>query len=385
MTTTRATTAAGEWSVTTARRMMLVLTVVLLLPSTAYSILGYSRSLGGLTHPAVVLPLVALIGALHVRHALAAGGGRRPAGWPLTFAVLVLAACVPLTWLGPNWASLQSFVIASALMLLRGRVALAAAGVPVVATYVGILFGETLVHWKIVLPIAWALGLVFGGLSLYGSARAVRIAEQLEAARAELAAAAVGRERLRLSRDLHDVLGQSLSAVSLKGDLALALLRRDPAAARAEIVSLTAVADDARQAMQAVTRAEHTVSFAAELATAVALLRDAGISTTTGVDRAELAPAVDRLLAWAVREGATNVLRHSRARTCSIDCRGDGPTVRLTITNDGAGEPGATGTGLAGLASRARELGGTTSGSHTGDTFRLVLEAPAAPGDGRAR
>jgi two-component system sensor histidine kinase DesK len=377
MSSLRAAT-APEWTVTTARRMMLVLTVVLLLPAMGYSVLGYSRSLGGSTHPALVLALGVLIGALHVRHALAAGGGRRPAGWPLTFAALVLAACVPLIWLGPNWANLQSFVIASALILLRGRVALAVAGIPVVATYVGILLGETLLHWKIVLPIAWALGLVFGGLSLYGSARAVRVAEQLDAAKSELAAAAVGRERLRLSRDLHDLLGQSLSAVSLKGDLALALLRRDPDAAQAEIVSLTAVAGDARLAMQAVTRAEHTVSFAMERATAVALLRDAGIATTAGADPPEPAPAVDRLLAWAIREGATNVLRHSEARTCSIDCRHDGPTVRLTITNDGAGPPGATGTGLAGLTSRARELGGTVASSHTGDTFRLVVEVPAA-------
>lgn len=87
----------------------------------------------------------------------------------------------------------------------------------------------------------WLSGLLLGGVSLFGSARLVRVVEQLDAARTELAEAAVGQERLRLSRDLHDLLGQSLSAVSLKGDLALALLGRDPATSRAEIESLTAL------------------------------------------------------------------------------------------------------------------------------------------------
>ena len=371
--------AAPHWTVATARRMMLVLTAVLLLPPLAYSIVGYSRALGGLAHPAVVLPLGALIGAIHVRHALAAGGGRRPAGWSLTFAALVLLVYVPLIWLGWNWAILQSFVIASALMLLPGRVALAVAGIPVVITPVVDLLVETVTLWKVVHPIGWACGLVFGGISLYGSARAVRVAEQLDAAMAELAEAAVARERLRLSRDLHDLLGQSLSAVSLKGDLAVALLRRDPVAARAEIAGLTAVAEDALERMRAVTSAQHSVSFAAERENAVALLHAAGITTSIDIELPELAPAVDRLLAWAVREGVTNVLRHSEPGACSIDGHRDGSAVLLHIVNDGAEAPGATGTGLAGLAARARELGGTAATTHTGETFRLTIAVPIRP------
>jgi len=91
----------------------------------------------------------------------------------------------------------------------------------------------------------YAAFMVAGGLALYGSARLVGILAELFAARAELAEQAVARDRLRMSRDLHDLLGQSLSAVSLKGDLAIRLLAADPPAAQRELESLTSVARSA--------------------------------------------------------------------------------------------------------------------------------------------
>ena len=129
---------------------------------------------------------------------------------------------------------------------------------------------------------------------------------------------AVGRERLRVSRDLHDLLGQSLSAVSLKGDLAIRLLHTDPDAARAEIDSLTDVARDALRGVRAITLEKHTVSLPAEIDGATVLLEAAGVQTRVEVALAALPMPVEEVLAWTVREGVTNVLRHSRASACAI-------------------------------------------------------------------
>jgi two-component system, NarL family, sensor histidine kinase DesK len=121
-------------------------------------------------------------------------------------------------------------------------------------------------------------------------ARLVRAFEELHATRIELAQSAVGNEQLRLSRDLHDLLGQSLTAVSLKGDLALALLPTDRRAAEAEIRELTAIARDALRGSRTVTRGERTVSLRAEV--------DRAAPTAAGV-------AVTKQLRHALRISAT--------------------------------------------------------------------------------
>jgi two-component system, NarL family, sensor histidine kinase DesK len=188
---------------------------------------------------------------------------------------------------------------------------------------------------------------------------------------------AIGQERLRVSRDLHDLLGQSLSAVSLKGDLAKRLLHRDLAAARAEIEGLTKVARGALRDMRAVTSDQHAVSLPTETDGATALLQAAGVEARIDLDPLELPAAAEAVLAWAVREGVTNLLRHSEARVCSIPAvRRDG-IVRLEIVNDGARPPTREGSGLAGLGERARALAGTVAAERTRDgRFRLAVELP---------
>jgi two-component system, NarL family, sensor histidine kinase DesK len=221
------------------------------------------------------------------------------------------------------------------------------------------------------------VGLATGAVALYGSARLVRVVDELDAARTELAELAVGRERLRVSRDLHDLLGHSLSAVSLKGDLAIRLLGRDPPAARVEIESLTGVAREALRGVLAVARDEHAPSLRTEADGAAALLGAAGIRARLELDLPDLAPAVETTLAWAVREGVTNVLRHSQATTCSITATSGAGTVRLELVNDGVGGATGQGSGLAGLAERARELSGSVAAGPDGDgRFRLLIQLP---------
>jgi two-component system sensor histidine kinase DesK len=219
--------------------------------------------------------------------------------------------------------------------------------------------------------------LMMGSASLYGSAWLVRVLNDLETARTELAELAVARERLRVSRDLHDLLGQSLSAVSLKGDVALRLLRTDTAAARAEIDSLTRVARQALHDVRAVTRDEHGVSLAAEIDAASALLGAAGIVTEVDVDLPDLAHPTEEVLAWAVREGATNTLRHSQASTWAVTGTRRAGRVVLEIVNDGAPAQTGHGRGLAGIQERALDLAGSATAERTPDgRFRLHVEIP---------
>ncbi|KAA2267098.1 hypothetical protein F0L68_00770 [Solihabitans fulvus] len=337
------------------------------------------------SHPAVPILLGIPLVALQLRHSLAAARSARPRGWPGTLLAVAALTYLPMWLLGwwSPWLSATWFALASVLMLLRGW--------PRIALSVGILVSDIAIQLAGVPPgSVWNLvyGVFYGACSavppmiLYCAARLVRVLTELHATRAELAELAVGRERLRVSRDLHDLLGQSLSAVSLKGDLALRLLARDPRAARAEVAELTALARDTLHGMRAVTHDEHAVSLSVEADGAVALLAAAGVDTTIDVRLPGLAEPGQRLFAWAVREGVTNILRHSDATRCSITATSRDGLARLDIVNDGVRDAAATGdgTGLRGLAARAAALSGTATAQRTPDGgFRLAVEIPEEP------
>jgi two-component system sensor histidine kinase DesK len=333
------------------------------------------------TGPAVLLvALAAAIAGLQLRHSVAVSRGERPAAGGWTLLAVAIMVYGPVWWFAWAWSFMQWFVIASGPMVLRG--------LPAALTVAGPVLGHTFTAWHLsaqtdppglVLAItAYHFTLLaMGGAALYGSAWLVRVLNDLYAARTELAELAVGRERLRVSRDLHDVLGQSLSAVSLKGDLALRLLPTDRAAARAEIESLTGVARQALRDVRAVTRDEHAVSLAAEIDAATGLLGAAGITTSVDVGVPGLADPAQEVFAWAVREGATNTLRHSQATRWTVTGTRRPGGVELEIVNDGAPPPSGQGNGLAGLGERARALSGSVTAARTPDgRFRLRVELP---------
>jgi two-component system sensor histidine kinase DesK len=210
-------------------------------------------------------------------------------------------------------------------------------------------------------------------LALFGTVRLVRLLTELHETRTELAQSAVERERVRVSRDLHDLLGQSLSAISLKGDLAVRLLPIDTAAAHAEIAGVAQAARAALHDMYAITRDEHAAVLGEEVAAAAALLAAAGIDTEV-VGTATPHP----VLAWAVREGTTNLLRHSDATRCTITL---GPGA-VEMTNDGVRSPrSAGGSGIEGLRARSAAVGGTVSVTVRDDEFVLRVTVPAGEGD----
>ena len=337
-----------------------------------------------LGRPVPVLAAGLALVLLQLWHSLAATRLARPRGWPATYAGVLALAYVPHPWWAPSWVEASWFAMASSLMLLRGRVRIA------VFSALAVFAGS----WHLVVfapDTALAVGrsvmagliLPVPALILYGATRLVHALDELEANRAELAELAVRRERLRLSRDLHDLLGQSLTAVSLKGDLALRLLPDDPRAARAEVADLARLARDTLRGMRAVTYDTHAVSLRRESDSAVTLLHAAGVATSVDEQVADLPPAVDAMLGWALREGVANVLRHSDAETCRIVVRTRERRARLEIVNDGVGpstaDQASQGSGLAGLTARAEALGGSVQAGPAGeDGFRLVVEIPAA-------
>lgn len=362
--------------------VLIAVTATVTALSPVFSLLG-TPTITPTAIPVVPAVLGLALLALQLWHSNVAAQGKRPrrSGWTL----LAMAALVyvPLPWFTYNWLATQALLMASSLMIFRGRRAFVAAAAPAVgtATYVPVH-----VAWQYhagALVLAWDCGfwlltLPMLATVLYAATRLTGTARELLAARAELAELALGQEQLRLSRDLHDLLGQSLAAVSLKSDLAIRLLAGDPVAARREVEGITVVAQDALHGVQAVTQNIHRADLRAELSAAARLLDAAQIIVHMETDTDDVAGAAGQVLAWAVREGVTNVLRHSSATRCFISIRHQAGKLILRIGNDGAASgPVGTGTGLAGIAERAAAAAGQmTVGPAPGGSFMLTVEIP---------
>ena len=196
---------------------------------------------------------------------------------------------------------------------------------------------------------------------------------ELDRSREVRANLAVAEERLRFARDLHDVVGRNLSAVALKADLAAQLARRGRAEAIDEMLEVRRIAHDSLDELRAVVSGYRTADLSVELAGARSLLASAGIDCRV-IGEASFAGESAGALGWAVREGVTNVLRHSEASTCTITLRGN----VLTMSNDGASLSGFRfGSGLTGLRERVSALGGSvTAASEAPNRFVLTVELP---------
>lgn len=209
---------------------------------------------------------------------------------------------------------------------------------------------------------------------------------ELLSAQEELARLAVANERLRIARDLHDLLGHRLSLIGLKSDLALRLLKLDPNGAADEI---GAIGREARSTLQEVREAVsryHTSTIEGELRAAREILSASAIECRIDFDREAVAglPAdPEAALAWVVREGVTNVVRHSAARTCAIGVSREAELIRVEVRDDGrGGASSAEGNGLRGLRDRLAAMGGWCEARGRPDGgFVLTASVPAAGAD----
>jgi two-component system, NarL family, sensor histidine kinase DesK len=227
---------------------------------------------------------------------------------------------------------------------------------------------------------------LLGGFAMVGIKELVRTMVELREARATVAQLAATEERLRLARDLHDLLGHSLSLITLKSELAGRMLPDRAGEAAQQVADIEKVSRQALVDVREAVSGYRRPTLSTEAASARSVLTSAGIATRVHVpDRVEgLAPGREGALAWALREAVTNVVRHSGATTCVVALTADAGTAVLTVSDDGRGPSPdqAPGNGLTGLTERLVLAGGTLDTSRSGDggfTLRAAVPVDPAP------
>ncbi len=205
-----------------------------------------------------------------------------------------------------------------------------------------------------------------------------RMNRKLRKANEEIEHLAKVAERERIARDLHDVLGHTLSVITLKSELAGKLIEQDPVRAGKEIREVEQVSRQALSEVRDAIRGYRSEGLVAELARAKSTLETAGVSVQCDAATSMKIPAMqESVLSLAVREGVTNVVRHAQARTCRLRIEQQNGTCRLEITDDGQGFSSTEGNGLRGMRERVEMLGGTlerTTNSGTTLTITLPLK-----------
>ncbi|MFI7699336.1 sensor histidine kinase [Nonomuraea sp. NPDC049480] len=299
----------------------------------------------------------------------------RPLVWRLALCALAAAVSAPLVLVYGQHVWNLSYALAIVGFMLPWTAAFGLAAAAIVLMIVtGVLSASdgrsTTMIFLLVVLSSVALA------ALWRSNRA------LVDANATIAELAVLRDRERMSRDLHDVIGSTLTTITVKAGLARRLLEShadEPV--HAEVTDIEVLGRQALADVRAAVTATHHLSMDTALADAAAVLHAAGIqaSLPTGAD--QVADRYRSVFAYVVREGVTNVVKHSRARHCQVRL---GPTfIDITDDGDGTGTGGGAGTsdggghGLAGLARRLRDIGGTLeAGALPGGGYRLRAECP---------
>lgn len=185
-------------------------------------------------------------------------------------------------------------------------------------------------------------------------------------------------ERERIARDLHDILGHTLSVVILKSELAGRLLDRDTERAKAEVADIERIARNALAEVREAIVGYRTGDFLSEVERAKSTLATAGLTLERQIDAGQLPNATDRVLALVLREAITNIVRHSRAKSCSISFKHVNGMNELTVRDDGVGGVFKEGMGMRGMRERVRAVGGAVewkAGAKSGTD--LVVRMPS--------
>ncbi|CUW26593.1 MULTISPECIES: sensor histidine kinase [Streptomyces] len=303
--------------------------------------------------------------------------GRR--AWRLLL-LQALLTFVPLLQFGQAWLPLPGLLAGSALLVLRdARQGWGAFAAIVLSTDV-LQFGIGL-GWR---DISYTtVSTILTGLVVFALSRLTGMVGEVHRSRAELAQFAVTQERLRFARDLHDLLGYSLSTITLKCELAY---RLTPVAADQARQEISEVLDISRQALadvRAVAHGYRKMSLRTEVCDAQAMLAVLGVQAKVNVAYETLPAEVDTVLATVFREGLTNILRHSAVKRCEIETGRRGDAVWFRLANDGVVRAASArgshegGSGIENLTFRVKRLGGhLTVGVADNGWFELRLEVP---------
>ncbi|WP_282691981.1 sensor histidine kinase [Streptomyces sp. CC208A] len=301
-----------------------------------------------------------------------------PLTWALLAALAVLAFALAIGY-GREWLLLFPLLGLAVGSVVRRPRLLPTVALPLCAAVAAVTL------WR----DSWtAFGVVYGTfISVMVTAAILALDEtvrELRATREELARAAVEKERLRFSRDLHDLLGHTLSVIVVKSEAARRLAPRDLDAALGQITDIEAVGRQALTEIREAVTGYREGSLGTELDRARDALVSAGVEPVVRRSGPPLEPTAEALLGWVVREAATNVVRHAGATRCEIAVTSGPERARLTVTDDGRGpSPAPAGSGLLGLTERLTAAGGTLVTSRApGGGFRLTAELPASPPPG---
>ncbi|MFE6777883.1 sensor histidine kinase [Streptomyces sp. NPDC057702] len=322
---------------------------------------------------------------------------RRRAGVLFLVPATLLASTLGAAY-GGGWLTLFSLLsLATGVTVRPPSVLPALLGVVAVGVLSALLGG----HSDEVLTVAYSS--LLSGAVVAIVRRLITTVHKLHDAQEALTRSAIERERLRFSRDLHDLLGHTMSVVVVKAEAVRRLVPRDPDAALAQAADIEAIGRQALTEIREAVSGYREGGLATELDRARSLLEAAGMTAVVRRSGPPLSPQVEALLGWVVREGVTNTVRHSGATRCEIELHTGVDLVRLSVVDDGtgaptsavraltshvavphataphAGQPGASGggTGLAGLTERLAAAGGTLRCGPDGrHGFRLTAELP---------
>lgn len=254
---------------------------------------------------------------------------------------------------------------------------------------------DTPYRWFAFVPVL-VFAPLLGFAGIYETERA-RSNAKLRMAQDEIEHLATIAERERIARDLHDLLGHTLSTITLKAELAARLAQRDAVRAEEEMRGVERISRDALAQVRVAVRGYRSQGLQSEIVNAKLALEAAGVTFDYYVARLRLTTTAESVLSLALREGVTNVVRHARARTCQVRLERDGPWIRLRIEDDGVGSERVTqgppaprdagdlaggpmddaavaGSGIDAMRERVRALGGHVA----------LVTSSAAPARGRA-
>ena len=300
--------------------------------------------------------------------------------------VLMLLALVLALALGSQWLVLFVYCsVAAGAVLPRRRASWVIPASVAVLVVLGLHIDGTADLWP-----ALFIPALLGGFAMAGVRQMIRTTRELREARAAVADLAASQERLRLARDLHDLLGHSLSLITLKSELAGRMLPGEPEAAAAQVADIERVSRQALVDVREAVSDYRRPTLRVELASAATALGAAGISSRlpeTSAIPDDLHPDQESALAWALREACTNVVRHSAGTRCSVALTEQADeTLCLSVTDDGRGADAPRGNGLTGLGERlALADGALETGPGVRGGFQLRAVVPARPRTSGAR
>ncbi|HYN93819.1 MAG TPA: histidine kinase [Pilimelia sp.] len=346
----------------------------------ALALIGLVTNASGPAEVALAVGCMLPIVGLQLGYFTRAGTQLRPPYSYLALAVQAAFVYLPVLQFGTLWLSFPGFLAGSVLIALPPRLAVFFA--PAIVASIGVLqvkLGDPVVSQAYAASYA-VIATTITALVVYGMTRLARLVHEVHTARRELSRIAVAQERLRLARDVHDLLGLSLSALTLKCELTCRLIDDHPERARAELTDMLAIARRALTDVRMVASGGRELSLPDEWNAARSVLAAADIEARLHRDGAALTGQVGSALATVLREGITNVLRHSKASWCEVTLRNADGTAVLDIVNDGVGDepldlapPLMAGNGIGNLSHRVGMLGGE------------LRAAPESPGHYRLR